>query len=77
VLVFAHADKISNEIHFLVAGDDGLVDAQKAVELYEKIPSSVVKSIRVYDDYYHEILNETPERRAIVLADLEKILCRT
>lgn len=73
-LASAEAGKINGEIHFLVAGDDGLVDAQKAVEFYEKISPSAVKSIRVYDDYFHEILNETPERRAVVLGDMEKLL---
>jgi alpha-beta hydrolase superfamily lysophospholipase len=73
-LAFAEVAKITGEIHFLVAGDDGLVDAQKAAELYEKISPLAVKSIRVYDGYYHEILNETEDRRAVVLQDLEKIL---
>ncbi len=74
-LAFAQAAKINGDVHFFVAGDDGLVDAQKTVEFYEKISSSVVKSIRVYDGFYHEILNETPERRAVVFQDIEKLLC--
>jgi alpha-beta hydrolase superfamily lysophospholipase len=51
----------------LHGGDDQIVDKASAEYLYANI-SSEDKSIKIYESFYHEILNET--EKDIVLADI-------
>lgn len=57
----------------LVAGNDRLVDANGAKQLFEQLPKDSVE-MRVYENLYHEIFNETIEERRKVFADLEEWL---
>lgn len=59
----------------LVAGDDHLVDATGAKRLFDRLPKSSAE-MHFYDDLYHEIFNETANRRAEVFADLKNWLIR-
>jgi len=45
-------------LHFLMAGDDKLVNPAQTKLLYSKLPE-IEKSLKVYEGFYHEILNET------------------
>jgi len=56
-----------------VAGDDHLTDVQSSKAFFERLELED-KTLRVYDGLYHEIYNEPPDKRAPVLADLEKWL---
>lgn len=52
-----------------VAGADRLVVAQGSRDFYERLPGGQ-RTLRWYDDAYHEIFNESAERRARVFDDL-------
>lgn len=56
-----------------VAGADTLVDPQATRRFFERLPAAD-KQMKCYDDAYHEIFNETPERKAAVYRDLEQWL---
>jgi alpha-beta hydrolase superfamily lysophospholipase len=66
--VTAEADRITGPILILQGGSDKLVDPEGARMLYGKV-ASADKTIKVYDDLYHEIFNE-PEHKQ-VLGDVE------
>jgi alpha-beta hydrolase superfamily lysophospholipase len=53
----------------LVAGHDALVDASGSRAFYDRLPTEL-RTLRWYDQAYHEIFNESTEQRAIVLNDL-------
>jgi alpha-beta hydrolase superfamily lysophospholipase len=57
----------------LIAGDDLVVESAK-IRLFANRVSSGKLTIFEYEGFYHEILNETPERRERVLADIENWL---
>jgi alpha-beta hydrolase superfamily lysophospholipase len=59
----------------LIAGNDHLVDANGAKQLFAKLPKDNA-TIHVYENLYHEIFNETEIERAKVFADLKDWLCR-
>jgi alpha-beta hydrolase superfamily lysophospholipase len=59
----------------LIAGDDRLVDSAGARRLFEKLPKETAE-IHVYENLYHETLNESAEARAQVFADLKDWLFR-
>ena len=52
------------------AGDDRIVDKKIARKFFEKLGSSDTKRIE-YSDSFHEIYNETPERREHAISDLK------
>jgi len=56
-----------------VAGDDHLVNAKFSKNFFEKLELED-KTLHFYDGLYHEIYNEPPDQRAIVLDDLENWL---
>jgi alpha-beta hydrolase superfamily lysophospholipase len=53
----------------LVSGQDALVDARGAREFAAALPPGV-GTLRVYDDLYHELFNESEPGRGRVVADL-------
>lgn len=53
-----------------IAGDDAFVDPQGSRSFFASVPQ-VDKCFHCYDDAYHEIFNEAPERRALVQSDLK------
>lgn len=54
----------------LIAGADPVVDSARTQEFAALAPADKVTT-RNYDDYLHEILNETPERSARAFDDIE------
>jgi alpha-beta hydrolase superfamily lysophospholipase len=54
----------------LIAGDDRLVDAGGAKELFAKLPKDSA-TMHIYDNLYHEIFNEPEVERAKVFANLK------
>lgn len=56
-----------------LAGDDAFVDPQGSRSFFASVPQ-VDKSWHCYEDAYHEIFNESPERRARVQSDLNNWL---
>lgn len=57
-------ENFSDPVLILHGADDGLVSAKDSLELYEEI-SSKDKSLRIYANLFHEILNE-PCRNEII-----------
>lgn len=53
----------------LVAGDDRLVNPLGSRELFARFGENIA-TMKWYDGLYHEVLNELPEDRARVVADL-------
>lgn len=53
----------------LIAGSDPIVDSARTRAFAEGINQRLITSIE-YEGYYHELLNETPERRQRVLRDI-------
>ncbi|MBX3592070.1 MAG: lysophospholipase [Burkholderiaceae bacterium] len=59
----------------IYAGDDRLVDPEGSREFARRAPRSLLVA-REYPALWHEILNESPEGRSAVLADLERWLAQ-
>ena len=57
-LALGYAYKIKSPVHVLMAGDDKIVDGQKTVDFYDLLNDSLPKSIKIFDNLYHEIFNE-------------------
>lgn len=53
-----------------LAGDDHLVNAASSKQFYRKLETPD-KTLHVYEGFYHEIYNETQDRREAALQDLE------
>ncbi len=64
----AHTLKVKTLL--LVPGADAVVDPDAAAQFMEKAPKEFT-TLKVYEGFYHEPLNETEERRAVVFADIE------
>ncbi len=52
-----------------LAGDDKIVNPHPSRRLFQKV-ASTDKTMLIYPGYYHEIFNETPDRRRIAVQDL-------
>ncbi|MFK7993305.1 MAG: lysophospholipase [Granulosicoccus sp.] len=65
-----NASKLSVDTLLLIAGADPVVDSARTQEFAALAPADKVTT-RYYDDYLHEILNETPERSARAFDDIE------
>ncbi len=63
------ADHLKIPTLLQVAGSDRLVVPQGSRDFYERLPGGS-RTLRWYDDSFHEIYNETSERRARALDDL-------
>jgi len=61
---FADAARTPGPLHFMVASDDGLVDAARAEALYRQLPANMDKSWTWFEGYYHEIFNEVGKQKA-------------
>jgi acylglycerol lipase len=55
--VFSHASTIKLPVLIMIGTGDRIADAQGGKKLFELVGSSD-KTLKIYDDYYHEILNE-------------------
>lgn len=59
-------------VHFLLAGKDKLIRTDVAKDVFEKI-SSPYKTIKIYDNFFHEIFNESEQK--LPFTDLSKFIC--
>jgi alpha-beta hydrolase superfamily lysophospholipase len=58
----------------MIHGDaDGIAEARGSIELDSHITSNK-KTLKIYPGQYHELMNELPETREIVLNDIKKFL---
>ena len=58
----------------MIHGDaDGIAEARGSIELDSHITSNK-KTLKIYPGLYHELMNELPESREIVLNDIKKFL---
>lgn len=57
----------------LIAGDDLVVDSAQTRQFASRASADKL-TLAEYDGFYHELLNETPERRERVLVDIENWL---
>jgi acylglycerol lipase len=55
--VFSHASTIKLPVLIMIGTGDRIADAQGGKKLFELVGSSD-KTLKIYDDYYHEILND-------------------
>ncbi len=53
-----------------IAGDDYLSSSQSSKEFFRRL-STEDKTMHLYDDYYHEVYNETKDRREVAFKDLK------
>ena len=63
------APRLEVKTLLLVAGDDLLIDIARTQAFAERAPEGLVTLVH-YEGYYHELLNETPERRERVEDDI-------
>nr|MBX2836674.1 lysophospholipase [Gammaproteobacteria bacterium] len=63
------AQQLDVKTLLLIAGDDPVVDSGQTERFGQQVRSELLTTCR-YQDYRHEILNETPERRSRVVADI-------
>jgi len=68
-----HAAQLHVDTLLLIAGADLIVDSSRSREFADHAPARLL-TVKHYDDYFHEILNETPERAEQVLADIRQWL---
>ena len=59
----------------LIAGGDLVVDSEQT-RLFARRMDADKLTLKEYEGFYHELLNETPDRRERVLADIEHWLCQ-
>jgi alpha-beta hydrolase superfamily lysophospholipase len=64
-----HASEITTPALFLVAGSDRIADPRLSHQLFPRL-GAANKKMCAYPDLYHEVFNELPEERAVVIADL-------
>ena len=67
------ADKLQVNTLLLIAGEDLVVDSDKTRFFASKVADQYL-TVHEYPDGYHELLNELPEIRDKVLADIEQWL---
>lgn len=68
-----NASQLDIDTLLLIAGDDRIADSGKTQQFAERAPADRI-TVCNYEDSYHEILNETPERSGRVLDDIEQWL---
>jgi len=73
-LVFQRAERLSTPLLFLIAGNDRLVDANRASAFAGSLPQGDV-TIRTFPGLYHELLNEL-ERQTVIAEIREWISAR-
>lgn len=68
-LVLQRADRLTDPLLFLIAGDDRLVAAEKSLRFAGRLPAELT-TIRHYPGMYHEVLNET--ERSVPMRDIRE-----
>lgn len=71
-LAFADAHKVRKGLHFLIAGDDKLVDAKATQGFFNQLPKESEATLKIYPEMYHEIFNEIGKEK--VWQDLLNLL---
>lgn len=71
----ARANELDIDTLLLIPEADKLVDPAGSKAFAERAPAENV-SVKFYSDFYHEIFNESPERRDVVMTDLKHWLNR-
>lgn len=71
-LAFADVHKVQKGLHFLIAGDDKLVDAKATQDFYNQLPKESEVTLKIYPEMYHEIFNELGKEK--VWQDLLNLL---
>lgn len=74
VSALAEAPSTPGPLHILMAGDDKLVSTAATKRFYEKLPAGIEKSLREFEGFYHEGLNETHDRREEFYTALDGLL---
>jgi len=69
------ADTLQVPTLILIPGADAVIDSSQTKKFVEAAPTEHI-SVHYYEDYLHEVLNETLERREIALADIERWLVK-
>lgn len=69
------AGQLNVDTLLLIAGADPIIDSSKTRGFADRITKSVL-TLHEYEGYYHELLNETPERRKRVMTDIDQWLER-
>ncbi len=69
------ADQLAVETLLLIAGADLVADSIKTRLFASKVPARFL-TVHDYEHYYHELLNESPERRERTMSDMERWLER-
>jgi len=67
------ASNLKTRTLLLIAGDDLVIDSEQIRLFASRVDAEKLSSVE-YDDFFHELLHETPERRERVLADIESWL---
>lgn len=67
-LALRRGDRITVPVHFILAGDDRLVDTSRSLAFARSLPARADISITLLDGHYHEVLQETG--RAAVFAEI-------
>ncbi len=60
---FLDVTKTQKGLHFLIAGDDKLVDAKATQDFFEKISKENGSTLKIYPEMYHEIFNEVGKEK--------------
>jgi alpha-beta hydrolase superfamily lysophospholipase len=63
--VLQRSDRLAGPLLFLLAGDDRIADTTRSLTLAQSLSAADV-TVRVYANYYHEVLNEV-DRRSVYL----------
>ena len=66
-----NAHSLETDTLLLIAGGDPVVDSAKTEQFVQAAPAERL-TVHRYDDYLHEILNETPDRAEKAFADIER-----
>ncbi|MFK7856621.1 MAG: lysophospholipase [Granulosicoccus sp.] len=64
------AEQINVKTLLLIAGADPIIDSAQTQAFARRIDSDLL-TVHEYEGYFHELLNETPERRERVMLDID------
>ncbi len=59
---------------FLIGTDDRIVDSYYTMKKFETIDQKDKMKLNIYEDYWHELFNELPEKRVKVFQDVEEFI---
>ena len=69
------AEQVNVDTLLMIAGADLVADSSKTRLFASKVPAQYL-TVHDYEDCFHELLNETPERRDRMMFDMERWLER-